>query len=82
MYFLLYQEITVSFFQIYFYYYINLTKCILFRATQVAYQYYLTVSPADGHLYVSDPEKHQILKVISLEPVSDPSNNCEPVRSS
>ncbi|KRT82794.1 hypothetical protein AMK59_4421, partial [Oryctes borbonicus] len=49
------------------------------RATQVAYQYYLTVSPADGHLYVSDPEKHQILKVISLEPVQDPSINSEPV---
>lgn len=49
------------------------------RATQVAYQYYLSVSPADGHLYVSDPEKHQILKVISLEPVTDPSINSEPV---
>ena len=49
------------------------------RATQVAYQYYLTVSPADGHLYVSDPEKHQILRVISLEPVQDPSINSEAV---
>lgn len=45
----------------------------------MAYQYYLTVSPADGHLYVSDPEKHQILKVISLDPVSDPSINSQPV---
>lgn len=52
---------------------------VIFRTTQIAYQYYLTVSPADGHLYVSDPEKHQILKVISLEPVSDPSINSEPV---
>ncbi|XP_076255670.1 teneurin-a transmembrane protein isoform X2 [Rhynchophorus ferrugineus] len=49
------------------------------RATQVAYQYYLTISPADGHLYVSDPEKHQILKVLSLEPVQDPSINSEAV---
>lgn len=47
--------------------------------TQVAYQYYLTVSPADGHLYVSDPEKHQILRVLNLDPVQDPSINSEPV---
>lgn len=48
-------------------------------ATQVSYQYYLTVSPADGHLYVSDPEKHQILKVIALEKVRDPAANSDPV---
>ncbi|XP_059486301.1 teneurin-a isoform X2 [Neocloeon triangulifer] len=46
-------------------------------ATQVSYQYYLSISPADGHLYVSNPEKHQILRVISLEEVSDPSVNFE-----
>jgi teneurin len=37
----------------------------------------LSISPADGHLYVSNPEKHQILRVISLEQVSDPSVNFE-----
>lgn len=47
----------------------------------MAYQYYLTVSPADGHLYVSDPEKHQVLRVISLDPINDPSLNSEPVCS-
>lgn len=47
--------------------------------TQVAYQYYLTVSPADGHLYVSDPEKHQILRVLTLDPVQEPTINSEPV---
>lgn len=52
-----------------------------FSTTQVAYQYYLTVSPADGRLYVSDPEKHQILRVLTLEPVQDPSINSEPVSS-
>ncbi|XP_071056324.1 teneurin-a isoform X2 [Onthophagus taurus] len=57
----------------------NVYTVLQLRATQVAYQYYLTISPADGHLYVSDPEKHQILKVISLEPVQDPSINSEPV---
>lgn len=55
-------------------------SCISYSTTQVAYQYYLTVSPADGRLYVSDPEKHQILRVLSLEPVQDPSINSEPVR--
>ncbi|XP_060532128.1 teneurin-a isoform X2 [Cylas formicarius] len=57
----------------------NVYTVLQLRATQVAYQYYLTVSPADGHLYVSDPEKHQILKVLSLEPVQDPTINSEPV---
>ncbi|KAJ8966139.1 hypothetical protein NQ314_003718 [Rhamnusium bicolor] len=57
----------------------NVYTVLQLRATQVAYQYYLTISPADGHLYVSDPEKHQILKVLSLEPVQDPSINSEPI---
>lgn len=48
-------------------------------ATQVSYQYYLCMSPADGHLYVSDPEKHQILRVLSLDAVRDPNINVEPV---
>lgn len=45
----------------------------------MAYQYHLAVSPADGHLYISDPEKHQIFKVITLEPIADPSINSEAV---
>ncbi|EFN60940.1 Teneurin-3 [Camponotus floridanus] len=52
---------------------------LILSATQVAYQYYLCISPADGHLYISDPEKHQILKALSLEQVQDPSINIEPV---
>lgn len=48
-------------------------------ATQVSYQYYLTVSPADGHLYVSDPERHQIMRVLSVDKVRDPAINSEPV---
>lgn len=39
----------------------------------------MCISPADGHLYISDPEKHQILKALSLEQVQDPSINIEPV---
>ncbi|XP_058985366.1 teneurin-a isoform X3 [Musca domestica] len=48
-------------------------------ATQVSYQYYLAVSPADGHLYISDPERHQILRLLRLEKVKDPAINSEPV---
>lgn len=47
--------------------------------TQVSYQYYLTVSPADGHVYISDPERHQIHKIISVDKVTKPMSNSEPV---
>ncbi|XP_048511845.1 teneurin-a isoform X2 [Athalia rosae] len=57
----------------------NINTVLILSATQVAYQYYLSVSPADGHLYISDPEKHQILKALSLEKVQDPSINMEAV---
>lgn len=50
-----------------------------FRTTQVAYQYYICISPADGNLYISDSEKHQVRKVITLEKVRDPSANSEAV---
>lgn len=39
----------------------------------------MCISPADGHLYVSDPEKHQILKALTLEKVENPTINIEPV---
>lgn len=45
----------------------------------MAYQYYLVVSPADGHLYISDPERQQVLRALSLESVREPSINSEPV---
>jgi teneurin len=49
-----------------------------FSATQVSYQYYLCLSPTDGHLYVSDPEKHQILRVLNTNTiVVDPTINYE-----
>ncbi|XP_012287191.1 teneurin-a isoform X2 [Orussus abietinus] len=57
----------------------NIYTVLILSATQVSYQYYLCVSPADGHLYISDPEKHQILKTLSLDQVPDPSINIEPV---
>lgn len=45
----------------------------------MAYQYYLVVSPADGHLYISDPERQQVLRALSLDSVREPSINSEPV---
>ncbi|CAG7727590.1 unnamed protein product [Allacma fusca] len=48
-------------------------------ATKVSHQYYLTVSPADGHLYISDPEKYQVLRVNSMEEIEDPRVNWSPV---
>jgi teneurin len=56
-----------------------ITTVLQLSATQVAYQYYLTVSPADGHLYISDPEKHQVLRILTVDKVRDPTINSEPV---
>lgn len=62
-------KIVVPFYKIY---------TIFFSDTQVSYQYYLCLSPFDGHLYVSDPEKHQILRVLTTDlVVVDPAINCE-----
>ncbi|XP_014290946.3 teneurin-a isoform X3 [Halyomorpha halys] len=55
----------------------NVYTVLQLSATQVSYQYYLVLSPADGRLYVSDPERHQILRVISLDSVPEPSINWE-----
>ncbi|KAL3224464.1 hypothetical protein MRX96_026578 [Rhipicephalus microplus] len=40
---------------------------------------HLTLSPTDGHLYVSDPERHQVLRVHSLDKVEDPDSNFDVV---
>ncbi|XP_022650380.1 teneurin-m-like isoform X4 [Varroa destructor] len=47
--------------------------------SQIAYSYHLAVGPATGHLYISDPERHQVLRVVRLEAVEDPRNNLEAV---
>jgi hypothetical protein len=57
----------------------NVITIAQLSATQVSYQYYLCVSPADGHLYISDPEKHQVFKILYLTNVTDPSSNMEAV---
>ncbi|ODN02024.1 Teneurin-a [Orchesella cincta] len=48
-------------------------------ATKVSHQYYMTISPADGHLYISDPEKYQILRVNLMDQIEDPRVNYSPV---
>lgn len=53
-----------------------------YSATQVSYQYYLCLSPTDGNLYISDPERHQILRVLNLNTVNDPTINSEVVAGS
>lgn len=61
------------------YYYLYTLFITHYRTTQVAYQYYICISPADGYLYISDSERHQVRRVIALEKVRDPTLNSEAV---
>ena len=40
------------------------------RATQVSYNYYMAMSPVEQRLYISDPEAHQVFKVVQMEQVT------------
>ena len=40
------------------------------RATQVSYNYYIAMSPVEQRLYISDPEAHQVFKVVQMEQVT------------
>ncbi|CAN7937034.1 unnamed protein product [Ixodes hexagonus] len=44
-------------------------------AAQVAYRYHLAVGPTDSRLYISDPERYQILQVVSYKDIPDVKNN-------
>ncbi|KAL1432858.1 hypothetical protein MTO96_013053 [Rhipicephalus appendiculatus] len=44
-------------------------------AAQVAYRYHLAVGPVDGRLYLSDPERYQILQIVSHTEIPDVKNN-------
>ncbi|KAF8782814.1 Teneurin-m like protein [Argiope bruennichi] len=44
---------------------------------QVAYRYHLAVGPVDGRLYISDPEKHQILRMKLPEETTNIQDNLE-----
>ena len=53
------------------------------NSSQVAYKYHLAVSPVDGKLYVSDPERYQVFVIRQLNPLDgedqpiDPRENLE-----
>ncbi|XP_067122609.1 teneurin-m-like isoform X2 [Centruroides vittatus] len=49
------------------------------RTAEMSAQYHLTLSPTDGHLYISDPERHRILRIHSLDKVDDPDSNFDVV---
>lgn len=42
-----------------------------------SYIYYIQYSPYDGHLYITDYERFQILRLINLDNVEQPENNFE-----
>ncbi|XP_071034791.1 teneurin-m isoform X6 [Parasteatoda tepidariorum] len=48
-------------------------------AAQVAYRYHLAVGPADGKLYISDPEKHQVFRAVDYYNIPDVKNNIEAI---
>ncbi|XP_068237244.1 teneurin-a [Palaemon carinicauda] len=48
-------------------------------ATQVSYGYHIAVSPADGQVYITDPERYKVLRVLSLTDVTEPTTNSETV---
>ena len=48
--------------------------------TTAAYRYYMTVSPLDGKLYVSDHQTRRILRVKTMGPVRDLTRNYEVLR--
>lgn len=55
----------------------QVTTIVELSASQVAYRYHLAIGLSDHNLYISDPERHQILRVInSSEPVN-PRENVE-----
>lgn len=39
----------------------------------------MAVGPADGKLYISDPEKHQVFRAIEYYNIADVKNNIEAV---
>ena len=52
---------------------------ILFSPALVSYRYHLTVSPVDGVVHLSDPERHQILRIRMIEDIPDLESNFEVV---
>ncbi|KAL7013311.1 hypothetical protein ACKWTF_015326 [Chironomus riparius] len=47
------------------------------NATRVSYRYHMAISPLDGTIYISDPESHQIIRVMRQNDFTDPERNWE-----
>ncbi|KAI1299285.1 Teneurin-m [Halotydeus destructor] len=45
------------------------------QGSLVNYNYHILLSPYDGHLYISDPERHQIVRLHSLSRVENTESN-------
>ncbi|XP_022239152.1 teneurin-m-like isoform X2 [Limulus polyphemus] len=55
------------------------TTVVELSDTQVAYKYHLAVGPLDGKLYISDPERRQVLRTISFKDIENVRRNIEVV---
>ena len=58
---------------------IHIINCISNSTTQVSHGYYLAISPVDGHIYISDPEKYRVIRLLAVSNVTDAVNNLEVV---
>lgn len=47
------------------------------NATRVSYRYHMAISPLDGTVFISDPESHQIIRILRQNDFSDPERNWE-----
>jgi hypothetical protein len=50
---------------------------IKLNATRVSYRYHMAISPLDGTLFISDPESHQIIRILRQNDFTDPERNWE-----
>ncbi|XP_074600900.1 teneurin-m-like isoform X2 [Brevipalpus obovatus] len=55
------------------------TTIVELETSQVAYRYHLAMSMAGNRLYISDPERHQILRVMNVTGSTDTRKNVEVV---
>ena len=49
------------------------------RSSGIAYRYHMALNPHDDTLYISDPESHQVIKLLEMENPTDIETNFEPV---
>ena len=58
----------------------GLVKTLLkLKSSGVAYRYHMALNPHDDILYISDPESHQVIRILDTLDPKDIENNYEPV---